>query len=153
MNEAATVNGTVTQANERGFQLHGTAEWYNWSKYAKEPRTLPAPGHRVRVTLDTSGWVRAVEIVGNRPAKAATSPGGSHKDGGQNEYAATSQHNQTQQVSMPVARNVHVDREHRLKAVELALLAVNKQITTVEELQAVLVLASGIYEWAEGSKV
>ena len=54
------VEGIVASVNERGVRLEGESEWRNFSQYGERP-DLPSRGQRVRLGLDGSGFVRALE--------------------------------------------------------------------------------------------
>lgn len=62
------VEGIVEDANERGIKVGG--EWRNVSKF--HPVDLPDRGTRVRLELDSKGFIRALHIL-----DAASRPGAS----------------------------------------------------------------------------
>jgi hypothetical protein len=66
---AEYVEGLVQSVNDRGIHLVGEDAWRNISRYAGTLAT-PAPGQRVRLGLDGSGFVRELLVVGE-PAPAA----------------------------------------------------------------------------------
>jgi len=59
---AEHVEGIVQGANERGVHLQGEQDWRNYSKWA-ESITPPRRGARVRLALDTSGFVRELQVL------------------------------------------------------------------------------------------
>lgn len=67
-----TVDGVVERVNERGLRLAGETEWRNLSRYAEPAPSIPDVGQPVRLTLDKSGYVRAIEPVGSTQADAPT---------------------------------------------------------------------------------
>ena len=53
--------GTITRANDHGFQIDAyPGEWFNCSKFNQPQLTIPPVGTVVEVTLDGSGFVRAI---------------------------------------------------------------------------------------------
>jgi hypothetical protein len=60
---------TVSRTNGTGFRVVEGDEWLNISKYAKPAPAMPEVGQRVRVSLDKSGYVRAIEPGEELPAK------------------------------------------------------------------------------------
>jgi len=69
------ITGTVTRANDHGFQLAGREGWLNVSKYA-EGVAVPPMGATVAIDLDKSGFVRRVETAGGLDAPADAAPVG-----------------------------------------------------------------------------
>jgi hypothetical protein len=61
--EVERIEGTVARVNGNGFQLAGRPGWLNLSRFARPAPDLPASGERVAVSLDTRGYVRAVECL------------------------------------------------------------------------------------------
>jgi hypothetical protein len=57
-----TQDGTVQATNPRGLRLAGESEWRNYSKWA-DPIDPPSRGQRVRLALDTSGFIRSLEVL------------------------------------------------------------------------------------------
>jgi hypothetical protein len=57
------VEGLVEAVNDRGIKLGG--EWRNLSKF--HPLELPGQGARVRLSLDTKGFIRTLEDVDGAP--------------------------------------------------------------------------------------
>ena len=53
--------GRVVSVNEKGLKFEGAGAWINVSKYAVGV-TLPERGQEVTVTLDTAGFLRAVQL-------------------------------------------------------------------------------------------
>jgi hypothetical protein len=72
---ATEITGIVERVNERGFTLRERTGWLNVSQYAQIE--APKRGQYVRVRLDGSGFVRAVEPVattnGHKAAQSAPS--------------------------------------------------------------------------------
>ena len=68
---AEYVDGTVQGANERGVHLEGEQDWRNFSKYG-ERLVAPGRGAHVRLVLDSSGFVREVQIL-DQPVDAGES--------------------------------------------------------------------------------
>jgi hypothetical protein len=68
-----TVAGTIAAANERGVRLLGEQEWRNWSRWADKPAEAPAPGQRVRLGLDASGYIRELHPLDDAPTAPASS--------------------------------------------------------------------------------
>ena len=63
--------GIVASVNPKGVRLEGRDDWCNISKWAQDVM-LPERGTRVAVTLDKSGFVRAIESAnGALPAGSA----------------------------------------------------------------------------------
>ncbi len=54
------LTGTVTKTNGNGFRIAEQEGWLNISKFAKPAPDMPAAGQRVRISLDESGYVRAI---------------------------------------------------------------------------------------------
>jgi len=61
------VEGIVQSANERGVHLQGEQDWRNYSKFGDRPLP-PSRGVRVRLGLDSSGFVRSLEALDHTPA-------------------------------------------------------------------------------------
>jgi len=61
----------VSRVNGHGFQTRD-GEWVNLSKFA-DPAACPLPvaGQRVRVSLDSKGFARRVEVVDRLPTATA----------------------------------------------------------------------------------
>ena len=69
--EPRTIPATIARVNGQGFQTReDPGKWFNLSKYATPPPTIPPAGTEVRIALDGSGYVRAIETVGTPPATA-----------------------------------------------------------------------------------
>ena len=68
---AEHVDGIVQGANERGVHLEGEPDWRNFSKYGDRPMA-PARGAHVRLGLDSSGFVREVQVL-DQPVDAGES--------------------------------------------------------------------------------
>jgi hypothetical protein len=56
------LTGRVVSVNEKGLKFEGAGAWINVSKYAVGV-TLPERGQEVTVTLDTAGFLRAVQLA------------------------------------------------------------------------------------------
>ncbi len=63
------VEGVVGRCNERGFTLRGREGWLNVSRYANPAPPIPGEGATVRVGIDSSGYVRTVELLAPAPAE------------------------------------------------------------------------------------
>jgi hypothetical protein len=65
------VDGIVEGVNERGVHLLGEQDWRNFSKYGDR---LPPPGGgtRVRLGLDSGGFVRTLQVL-DQPDAASRS--------------------------------------------------------------------------------
>ena len=59
---AEHVDGIVQGANERGVHLEGEPDWRNFSKYG-DRLMAPGRGAHVRLGLDSSGFVREVQVL------------------------------------------------------------------------------------------
>ena len=67
--ENRTIPATIARVNGHGFQTReDPGKWFNLSKYATPAPAIPPAGTEVRITLDGSGYVRAIEPVGTPPA-------------------------------------------------------------------------------------
>ena len=71
-----TITSTVTQVNGTGFQIEGRpGTWLRISQYAEPRPELPQTGQRVRIGLDSKGFVRTVEpVAADTPPAAAQAP-------------------------------------------------------------------------------
>ncbi len=68
--EQKLVEGLVEAENDGGYKIDG--QWYNISKFADETKfPLTCKGKRVRLVLDSAGFVRGVEILGSTADSAA----------------------------------------------------------------------------------
>jgi len=56
--------GVVTTVNPKGIKLEGRDDWFNFSKFAAD-LVPPSRGQAVSVTLDKSGFVRAIGPAGD----------------------------------------------------------------------------------------
>ena len=65
-----SIEGTVGATNERGLHLNGEEAWRNWSRWATRPEAVPGRGQRVRLGLDGSGFIRELQVLGERDAEA-----------------------------------------------------------------------------------
>lgn len=68
------VEGVVTSTNSKGLKLAELDHWVNYSQYASEGAIEHAAvGNRVRLTLDKSGFIRQLVVLGaqQQPAPAA----------------------------------------------------------------------------------
>lgn len=82
MSMSSQFTGRVVSVNEKGLKLEGHESWLNVSKYAVGV-VLPERGETVTCTLDKSGFLRAVEVIGGLPRVAGGSdapPAPSSKD-------------------------------------------------------------------------
>jgi hypothetical protein len=61
---ADRVEGLVEARNERGIRVRG--EWRNLSKF--HPLELPGQGARVRLELDSKGFIRTLQILDEAPS-------------------------------------------------------------------------------------
>ena len=55
-----SILGVVAASNTHGVKLEGEQDWRNFSKWSEGPITPPAPGAKVVLALDKSGYVRQV---------------------------------------------------------------------------------------------
>jgi hypothetical protein len=74
MSLSSQFTGVVRSVNEKGLKLEGHESWLNFSKFATDI-VPPERGETVTVTLDKSGFLRAVEgalprIAGGSDSKA-----------------------------------------------------------------------------------
>jgi len=75
--ETRIIPATIARVNGQGFQTReDPGKWFNLSKYATPPPAIPPAGTEVRITLDGSGYVRAIEPVDT--AEAVTRAPGRH---------------------------------------------------------------------------
>jgi hypothetical protein len=65
--------GVVASANARGLKLAGEQDYRNFSRYADPPIAPPARGEHVRLGLDSSGFIRELEVLGTTPAAPSPS--------------------------------------------------------------------------------
>lgn len=65
--------GLVQRTNERGLLLAGREGWLNISRFAGAVE-MPEPGQRVRLTLDKSGYIRAITPLSAPASEAAAEP-------------------------------------------------------------------------------
>jgi hypothetical protein len=63
------VEGTIEAINDRGIKVAG--EWRNVSKF--HPVDLPDRGARVRILLDTKGFIRTLQVLDAAPSSTSTS--------------------------------------------------------------------------------
>ncbi len=61
------VEGIVEASNERGLKVSG--EWRNRSKF--HPVDLPDRGARVRLALDTKGFIKSLQILDAAPSASS----------------------------------------------------------------------------------
>lgn len=148
--DGTTITGTVTNANERGFQLHGRAEWYNWSKYAPEPRTLPAPGHSITAMLDDQGWVRRVVIGTGRAAAQAVGRTATTLPAAAAAALAAPVRPAAQTAAHTATSTREQDRRFLLACLETALESQQWLQTTLHGMTEAMTLAETIAAWAEG---
>jgi hypothetical protein len=66
---ADQVEGIVEGRNERGIRVGG--EWRNMSKF--HPLDLPGQGARVRLELDSKGFLRSVQVLDQAPSTNSSS--------------------------------------------------------------------------------
>jgi hypothetical protein len=66
---ADVVEGLVESTNDRGIRVAG--EWRNVSKF--HPLELPDRGARVRLELDSKGFIRTVQVLDAAPAVSSSS--------------------------------------------------------------------------------
>jgi hypothetical protein len=64
------VEGLVETVNDRGIKVGG--EWRNLSKF--HPLELPGQGARVRLTLDSKGFIRTLDLVDGAPTTNSATP-------------------------------------------------------------------------------
>jgi hypothetical protein len=56
------VTATISRVNDHGFTTQEEpARWFNLSKWADPVPVIPAKGTEVKLTLDSSGYVRSIE--------------------------------------------------------------------------------------------
>lgn len=67
------VHGTIDRVNAKGFRLQGEGDWRNYSRYADPADILPpSGGDVVAVSVDSQGFVRSVQVVGERTHERAS---------------------------------------------------------------------------------
>jgi hypothetical protein len=72
MSLSSQFTGRVVSVNPKGLKLEGHDDWCNVSRFA-EGVVLPERGETVTVTVDKSGFLRAVEVIGALPRVAGGS--------------------------------------------------------------------------------
>lgn len=142
--------GVVVNANERGFQLQGMETWLNWSKFAPEPRTFPAPGHHIVASLDKAGFVRKVVIGTGKGAKRAVTSDSPYDLAAARREAERLPVEPTTGRGIVAARNPQLDREFRLRCLHEAMGSQQWLQTSLADIYAAFVLAEQIAAWAEG---
>lgn len=142
--------GVVVNANERGFQLQGMETWLNWSKFAPEPRTFPAPGHHIVASLDKAGFVRKVVIGNGELAHEAVRKTDAYSMGEAKREAEKVPVEPTTGRGIVAARNPQLDREFRLRCFMESRLFLNIAYDESTALQEVFRVAEKIASWAEG---
>jgi len=71
--ETRTFTATISRVNTTGFQTQEQPNvWLNLSKYADPRPAIPPVGSEVRITVDASGFVRAIETTREAPAPATS---------------------------------------------------------------------------------
>jgi hypothetical protein len=65
--ERLVIEGPVEARNERGIRLEG--DWYNVSKF--RPLDLPPQGSVVRASVDSKGFLSAIELLDQADAMTA----------------------------------------------------------------------------------
>lgn len=72
--EPVVIVGLVEAENDGGYKVDG--KWYNVSKFADDTKfPLTARGKRVRLTLDSAGFVRGVDVLDSDGATTTTTSG------------------------------------------------------------------------------
>jgi hypothetical protein len=67
--ETRTFTATISRVNTTGFQIQERpGVWLNLSKYTDPRPTIPPVGTEVRITVDSSGFVRAIQTTREAPA-------------------------------------------------------------------------------------
>lgn len=66
---ADQVEGLVESANDHGIKVAG--EWRNVSKF--KPVELPERGARVRLELDSKGFIKSLQVLAGAPSPTSTS--------------------------------------------------------------------------------
>lgn len=66
---ADVVEGLVESANDHGIKVAG--EWRNVSKF--KPIDLPERGARVRLELDSKGFIRSLQVLDAAPSTSSAS--------------------------------------------------------------------------------
>jgi hypothetical protein len=67
MTTTELISGTIDRVNAKGFRLQGEGDWRNYSRYADPADILPPSiGAAVAVSVDSQGFVRSVQVVGER---------------------------------------------------------------------------------------
>lgn len=62
--ETKTFPATIARVNGHGFQTReDPGRWFNLSKYASPPPTIPPIGTECQITVDGAGFVRAIAPV------------------------------------------------------------------------------------------
>lgn len=69
-----TITGTVSKTDHNRLSIAEQEGWLNISKFAKPTPAMPQVGERVRIGLDKSGFVRAIEPIAEAPTKVAPAP-------------------------------------------------------------------------------
>lgn len=142
--------GVVVNANDRGFQLQGMETWLNWSKFAPEPRTFPAPGHSITASLDKAGFVRKVVIGDGAMANEAVRKTDAYSMGEAKREAEATDTAKNGRNAVVAARNPQLDREFRLLCFTESRLFLNIAYDESTALQEVFSIAENIASWAEG---
>jgi hypothetical protein len=64
--DTRTITAAIARVNGRGFTtVEQPQTWLNLSKYAVPTPVIPPAGSQVQLTLDGSGYVRAIEVLGH----------------------------------------------------------------------------------------
>jgi hypothetical protein len=67
MTTTERITGVVDRVNPKGLRLRGEGEWRNYSRYADlMDIETPAVGAHIGIDVDGSGYVRSVQVVGER---------------------------------------------------------------------------------------
>lgn len=70
-----TIRATIARVNGHGFQTReDPGKWWNVSKYASPAPAIPPTGADVLLTIDASGFVRAIELAGSPAPTPAPLP-------------------------------------------------------------------------------
>jgi hypothetical protein len=78
MAQMTTLTATIARVNDHGFQTQEEpGRWFNVSKYASPAPVIPPKGTPVTLTLDGSGFIRAIEPVSSATASNGHEP---HQD-------------------------------------------------------------------------
>jgi hypothetical protein len=68
------IEGVIDRVNAKGFRLQGESDWRNYSRFADPADILPPNiGDAVAVSVDSQGFVRSVQVVGERTNERASS--------------------------------------------------------------------------------